>query len=181
MNKSILIPFLAIFIFAACSGEKNNEQAESSTETTQNQETIGEKATAGTVVSKEQLESMLTAYFDIKDALVGTNVEKAKSAAEKLLSHLNGDGKMDDIKESASQIKQEEDVENIRAEFHELSKNLYEVVKNNASLKDETVYKQFCPMAFNNTGGFWLSSDKEIKNPYFGDKMLKCGKVQEEI
>jgi hypothetical protein len=36
-------------------------------------------------------------------------------------------------------------------------------------------------MANENTGAFWLSNEKEIKNPYFGSMMLKCGSVKETI
>ena len=36
-------------------------------------------------------------------------------------------------------------------------------------------------MAFNNEGGFWFSEEKEIMNPYFGDKMLHCGSIQKTI
>jgi hypothetical protein len=36
-------------------------------------------------------------------------------------------------------------------------------------------------MARNNQGGFWLSDDEEIRNPYFGDKMLTCGSVTEKL
>ena len=36
-------------------------------------------------------------------------------------------------------------------------------------------------MANNNQGAIWLSTDKEIKNPYFGDDMLTCGRVIDEI
>jgi len=43
------------------------------------------------------------------------------------------------------------------------------------------VYKQYCPMAFDGKGAFWLSSSEEIRNPYYGDKMLKCGRVEETI
>ena len=30
-------------------------------------------------------------------------------------------------------------------------------------------------------GGDWLSGEKEIRNPYFGDKMLTCGFVKTTI
>ena len=43
------------------------------------------------------------------------------------------------------------------------------------------LYLEYCPMANGNTGGYWLSNEKEIRNPYFGDKMLKCGSVKETI
>jgi hypothetical protein len=36
-------------------------------------------------------------------------------------------------------------------------------------------------MAFNNKGAYWISSSKDILNPYFGDKMLKCGRVDSEV
>jgi hypothetical protein len=36
-------------------------------------------------------------------------------------------------------------------------------------------------MAKNGDGAYWLASEKEIKNPYYGDDMLNCGEVKEEI
>ena len=39
----------------------------------------------------------------------------------------------------------------------------------------ETIYYQYCPMARDNKGAYWLSAVEEIKNPYFGDAMLTCG------
>jgi Cu(I)/Ag(I) efflux system membrane fusion protein len=44
-----------------------------------------------------------------------------------------------------------------------------------------TVYIQHCPMADSNNGADWLSQEKEIRNPYFGESMLKCGEVKKEI
>jgi hypothetical protein len=43
------------------------------------------------------------------------------------------------------------------------------------------LYVEYCPMAFDDKGASWLSSSKEIRNPYFGDKMLTCGEVKETI
>ena len=40
-----------------------------------------------------------------------------------------------------------------------------------------TIYIQKCPMANNNKGAIWLSTDEEIRNPYYGDAMLTCGSV----
>jgi len=36
-------------------------------------------------------------------------------------------------------------------------------------------------MADNNNGAFWLSLEKEIRNPYYGEAMLKCGEVSQTI
>ena len=130
----------------------------------------------------QQPDNVLDTYFQIKDALVETDYNSASSAAEDLLGLLNG--KNDDLslklKKDASQISKSNDVEFQRKHFNSLSENMYALVKN-ASGKERTIYQQYCPMAFNNTGAFWLASEKEINNPYFGDKMLHCGMVKEEL
>jgi hypothetical protein len=43
------------------------------------------------------------------------------------------------------------------------------------------IYKQYCPMAFEGKGDSWFSNSTEIRNPYYGDKMLKCGRVEATI
>jgi len=43
------------------------------------------------------------------------------------------------------------------------------------------VYYQFCPMAIDNKGAYWLSEESDIKNPYFGDAMLTCGETKETL
>jgi Cu(I)/Ag(I) efflux system membrane fusion protein len=57
------------------------------------------------------------------------------------------------------------------------------MVKMSESFKpfSETLYVQHCPMADNNKGADWLSTEKEIRNPYFGESMLTCGEVTGEI
>ncbi|WP_317044539.1 hypothetical protein [Maribacter sp. 4G9] len=51
----------------------------------------------------------------------------------------------------------------------------------NIGKMDDPVYIQKCPMANNNKGAFWLSMEKEIKNPYYGDQMLTCGSIIDSI
>ena len=46
---------------------------------------------------------------------------------------------------------------------------------------NEKVYHQFCPMADNNNGAYWLSKEEKVINPYFGDAMLTCGEVKQVI
>lgn len=45
----------------------------------------------------------------------------------------------------------------------------------------ETLYLQHCPMANNAKGASWLSAEQEIRNPYFGAAMLRCGEIIEVI
>ena len=45
----------------------------------------------------------------------------------------------------------------------------------------DSLFVEHCPMAFNNNGADWLSGETTIRNPYFGDKMLKCGVVKDTL
>lgn len=71
------------------------------------------------------------------------------------------------------------DIKGIRASFIVISNQLVESAKSHGY--DETLFVQFCPMADSNKGAYWLSTKKDILNPYFGSMMLKCGLTKETI
>ncbi|MBK6912478.1 MAG: DUF3347 domain-containing protein [Ignavibacteriales bacterium] len=70
-------------------------------------------------------------------------------------------------------------IEHQREHFDILSNDLYDLVK--AFGSEKVLYKDFCPMYNDKEGAMWLREIKEIKNPYYGKKMLTCGSVKEEI
>ena len=65
-----------------------------------------------------------------------------------------------------------------RKSFDQLSELMFALVKNN-TFEGIKIYKQFCPMAFNNEGAYWLSKNENILNPYFGEKILTYGYTQD--
>jgi hypothetical protein len=67
-----------------------------------------------------------------------------------------------------------------RLAFGTLSSAMYGLLKN-ADLKNVKIYHEFCPMAFNDKGATWLSDESDIKNPYFGKKMMECGEVTDSL
>ncbi len=144
-----------------------------------NQDTTAQLTLKASSVSKEQLENILSSYFSLKNALVKTDFNKASEAASSFLADISED--MTELRKVLTGMKQKENVEDIRVDFEKVSGTIYELIKANTDKVKGEVYKQYCPMAFNNKGAFWLSSEKTIMNPYFGDKMLKCGKVQETL
>ena len=129
-----------------------------------------------------QSRTVLSTYLDIKDALVESNSKNASLAADEMVSIMKG--KTDELSkkliEDAKAISVSSDIKMQRKYFDVLSQNVYDYVKKTGE-KEGTVYKQFCPMAFNNSGAFWIASEKEINNPYFGSMMLHCGSVKEEF
>lgn len=174
--KRVIISLVAFAVLTlGCSQEKKSENQTAQEEP--KEEKVMQASTSE--VSSEQLKSILSSYFSVKDALVKTDAKEAKSALAKLLENIGSE--LEEMKSLTKEMHEKEDVEEIRSDFDDLSQQVYVLVKENSDNKDQTVYKQFCPMAFNNEGAFWLSDKEEIRNPYFGDKMLKCGKVQEEI
>ena len=64
--------------------------------------------------------------------------------------------------------------------FTALNTDLIALFKN-VELTAGTIFVQHCPMANKGDGGDWLSSVKKIQNPYYGDEMMECGSVVEEI
>jgi hypothetical protein len=139
-----------------------------------------------------EAEKILADYMTLKDALVETNEKAAESAGKKLGSSLK-DFKVDsytsEVKQELTDIKESaiEHAEHIsrsemahqREHFEMLTKDITDMVAITGT--SHTLYQQFCPMYNNNKGGRWLSMEKEIRNPYFGSKMMKCGKVQKQI
>jgi Cu(I)/Ag(I) efflux system membrane fusion protein len=142
----------------------------------------------------KQLARVYESYIAIKNALVKSEPATAKKSAGNLSAVLSGvDMKLlqgdahnrwmdlsGKISTSAKEIASSSDVEVQRTAFSVLSNDMYTTVKA-FGLPGTTVYYQFCPMAFNNKGGYWLSEIEEIRNPYFGDAMLTCGETRETI
>ena len=116
-------------------------------------------------------------YLELKTAFVESNSETAKNKASAWAQSIRE--KDNQMKAVAQQIADTDDLEKQRTLFSELTQQVEVVFKN--ELDGGTIYKQYCPIAFDNQGAYWLSDVEEIRNPYFGDKMLKCGKVTETI
>ncbi|MDQ3394521.1 MAG: DUF3347 domain-containing protein [Bacteroidota bacterium] len=142
---------------------------------------------------QKQLESVFKANLKLNDAFVASDALKIKEAVKPIKDAI---AKIDIklLKENAHQIwgtysneltqglKKIENSENIkeqRQHFSVYNETLYKSIKEFGI--GEEVYFQHCPMALNNEGASWLSNSKEIRNPYFGDKMLKCGVVKETL
>jgi Cu(I)/Ag(I) efflux system membrane fusion protein len=141
-----------------------------------------------------QLNTVFDQYIILKDALVLSDAVKTKQAAQKVqqaiakadMKLLKGDAHvqwMEILGNLDKQIKlviSSGKIEDQRKAFSGFSDQFYKAVKN-FGLMGKTAYYQFCPMANNNKGAYWLSESKTIQNPYFGDKMLTCGETKETL
>ncbi|MFV0540087.1 MAG: efflux RND transporter periplasmic adaptor subunit [Aestuariibaculum sp.] len=143
---------------------------------------------------QKQLKSVYNRYIEVKDALVNSHVEEARAASENMLisiskvdmkllkdndAHLKWMAIESDLKVSAENIKQQSDIKKQRQDFEQLSLQIIKALEIFGI--NQTVYLQFCPMALHDEGAYWLSNEKQVLNPYFGESMLKCGEVKGEI
>ncbi len=144
---------------------------------------------------KQQLGNVVAQYIQLKNALVDDNVNLAQKEAKKVMRSLSnvdmlllhGDAhnswmkSLKPIKEAVTSIQNSKDINTQRKAFLILGKSLSDAVKmlGVETENKQPLYLEFCPMADDNKGGFWLSYDKEIKNPFFGKAMLSCGEVKE--
>ena len=133
-------------------------------------------------------------YILVKDALVNDDAKSAQQAGKQIIQSLkNVDMKLlsdekahnhwmtiqKELNASANAISGSTDISKQRGHFKHLSAHMISSVQ--LFGVNENVYIQFCPMADNNKGAYWISLEEEIRNPYFGEKMLKCGTVKEAI
>lgn len=138
-------------------------------------------------IVQKQIGASLTSYYTLKDALVDSDADKANLAAEELLKTF---GAIDASKMNAAQrsqwekhgnslridarhISENEDIAHQRDHFKKLSDNMHAIVVAFKANNAET-YWQYCPMK----KASWLSNSKDIRNPYYGSRMLTCGSVK---
>jgi len=122
---------------------------------------------------------------DSKEAAIGAKamgeaiakVDKSGFTADQQKSYADLEA---DMKEHTEHITgNANNIEHQREHLETLSKDMYDLTKTFGIGKP--MYKIFCPMYNNDKGAYWLAETKEVKNPYFGQKMLTCGEVQEEL
>lgn len=130
-----------------------------------------------------QTSALLPLYYSLKDALVDGNTNLASSKAIELVKALNtseakaisGD-KVDGLLKHSGKIAESKDLKSQRLHFADLSAEMIALTKK-SKLSSEPIYQMYCPMKKAN----WLSSSSSVKNPYFGNAMLTCGKVVETL
>jgi len=208
--KKIFFGILTIGVAAisACNNSGNKENAEKhdmnsmSKDSTEHAATTDDKEVKTVAVTFSNVDSKVTTsikeiidhYLHIKNALANDNAGEAASGSKEMAeviskldkSLLTAEQKKvyddieDDLKEHAEHIgKNSGDIKHQRDHFSMMSEDVYDLAK--AFGAGRALYHDHCPMYNENKGAMWLSEMKEVKNPYFGSKMITCGTVEEVI
>ena len=141
-----------------------------------------------------QLKQVFDDYILLKDALVNDDAKNAQQAGKQIIQSLkNVDMKLlsdekahnhwmtiqKELNTSANAISSNTDISKQRGHFKHLSAHMISSVQ--LFGVNENVYIQFCPMADNNKGAYWISLEEEVRNPYYGEAMLTCGEVRDTL
>ncbi len=132
--------------------------------------------------SHNEARPIVEVYFRVAEALVASDLDQANHFAMEYTDLLT-DPSFDNYKEVKNVVKdfaEARSLEDKRVVFSRLSQEVYHLVKNGNLPKGE-LFLMHCPMAFDNKGANWISFRKEVLNPYFGDEMLGCGSIVEEL
>jgi hypothetical protein len=116
-------------------------------------------------------------YTDLRNALVDSDAKEASRIAGDLSATLESENS--DLGAIAQSIANSQDLAEQRigfAKFSNAVENLF-----SSGIQRGTIYKMHCPMAMDGAGADWFSEADQVRNPFYGDKMLTCGSVTKEI
>ncbi|GGD58216.1 efflux RND transporter periplasmic adaptor subunit [Muriicola marianensis] len=150
---------------------------------------MGSNSPLLTEESQAEANTLIASYMELKDALVNSDPAKVKEyserALEKLITLRNKSGKesqpfYESLQKNLDGMIKSPDLKAQRDTFVVLSEQMIRVAM---EIKDKSqdLFVQYCPMANQDRGAQWLSWEKEIRNPYYGDAMLTCGEVRRKF
>lgn len=137
-----------------------------------------------------EVNELTNTYYNIKNALVADDEHAVRINAESfnkqislfpknLLSETqekSWNRQKNKLLMTSNAISKTNDIGKQREQLNELSNALFVLLKE-FRMNEHAVYYQYCPMK----KAYWLSNEKDIKNPYYGKKMLTCGSVKETL
>ena len=199
---------LSIILISACNNNNSKNDNETHDMNNMNKDTVQHAVTTDekdvkTVAitytnvdakAAASIKEIVSHYLHIKNALTNDNGSEAASGAKAMVAAISKldkslltaeqkklyDGIEEELKEHAELIgKNGDKIEQQRSHFSMLSEDVYDLAK--AFGAGQPLYHDHCPMYNENKGAMWLSEMKEVKNPYYGSKMITCGTVEEVI
>jgi membrane fusion protein, copper/silver efflux system len=190
---SLVILLSTAIVFGASAQSCCSKHAHNHDSKAENLPAEGKVGTAAKEFQK-QLAEVYQNNLVLSEALIASDAEKSANAARDVHSALNKVDRgllegsdhetwikhKDLMTNSISEIAATNDLQAQRKAFASFSDSLYNSIRQ-FGVDGQKVYYQYCSMALDNQGAHWLSSSDEIKNPYYGSRMLKCGVTKEVL
>ncbi|WP_152538614.1 DUF3347 domain-containing protein [Aquimarina macrocephali] len=172
----VVVVFMALAVIS-CNKDKKPESViidESVNETVDYNKTDSRSEVKFSDVKIQEIYGL---YLSVKAALVNSKSDVVQVETKKLEAVIEDSEENVQLKAVSKLISLTKDIKKQRDFFVTLTSEVEKLV-GNAEITSGEVYKQFCPMAFDGEGGYWLSDSEEVRNPYYGKGMLVCGSVE---
>lgn len=179
---NLALTLAAVTMFAACSNSQKPAEDDHAGHNHAPGEGHGATETMAATVSlkDDHLNAIYPHYIHLTTALINADVAEAKAASQAIELGAKELANGAALQALTTKISEAKDIKAQRTAYAELSTDFIQRVKA-SGLSSGELYVEYCPMAENDKGASWLSSVKEIKNPYFGESMMTCGEVKETI
>lgn len=190
MRLSFLLLITLLAVFTAC-GPTEQEQAQQ--EDRQGELQQQQKTSNLPYNFRMEMDSVLTHYFDLKDAFLDSDSEAIRIRAQDLsaetynvmhevLSAENQGlwlGIARIIRTETDNLLGEDEIENQQIYFDRISNAVIQIAESFNPVEYPLYHQQCDPDSGRELD--WLSRDEEIRNPYQGEEMENCGEVVERI
>ena len=147
------------------------------------------------IAFRQGLAKVVETYLEVGEALSQDDLKQAVEAAaavENALASvpaddLDGTGRdrwnksVHAMREAASSLRRATDLEAARRPFVLMSDMLADALAKFGHTGPDDLFEAHCPMAFSNRGADWIQRGKQIRNPYFGASMYRCGDVTRSL
>lgn len=141
----------------------------------------------------QNLDRLLEIYLEMKKAYVAADEAEIRQTLRRfvsLLDKMEGENlgpeaksfwteKRSFLLDHATINLKAETLEEKRENFVFISHLMIKVTE--AFGADRELFVQFCPMANNDRGAFWISEVRNVINPYMGEGMRTCGEMKEVL
>ncbi|HBA82886.1 MAG TPA: efflux transporter periplasmic adaptor subunit [Verrucomicrobia bacterium] len=150
-----------------------------------------EEAVSLTEPVKMQMKQFVDRLAGLADALASDDFDKAQKAAQNvkavmaqvdmgLLPQTIHEPWMN-VLPGMNELVQAPDLARMRERFAPFSEAARPLIRALGAENIGPAYVLRCPMAFDNKGAVWVYRTEDVRNPYFGAAMLRCGSTVEAL
>ena len=135
------------------------------------------------------LKEMIKTYLNIKNALALKNHDVIKLESTMFIGQVSDQkifltdidqSNLIQLKKVMQEINASRKIDEVYKPFAEISDLFFDFLSH-YNVKKLTLFRQYCPMALDYKGAYWLSNTQDIYNPYFGEEMRYCGEIKGQL
>ena len=116
-------------------------------------------------------------YLEMRMALNDHDEDQVQQSARSMAESFSPD--LMNLKSLSLKLSETEDIEAQRKIYAQLTQELGPLFED--ALTAGSIYKMYCPLAFNNKGAYWYADVEETSNPYLDEDHPECRSLEKTI